>query len=160
MTEQNSDQDAGILRVTKEFSFEMAHALWNHDGPCRNIHGHSYRLYVTVRGRTVQDTGNSKLGMVIDFSDLKDVVTKEVIDYFDHSVVINSQDERPVVAGLKNEFEKVHVVNYQPTCENLVLRMAERIAKVLPGDIELYSLRLRETATSSAAWHASDNQRT
>jgi len=70
------------IRVTKEFTFEMAHALWNYDGPCRNIHGHSYKLYVTVFGNTLLDNTSTKLGMVMDFSELKKIVKKYVIDYF------------------------------------------------------------------------------
>ena len=41
---------ASVIRVTKEFSSEMSHVLWNYDGPCRNVHGHSYRLFVTISG--------------------------------------------------------------------------------------------------------------
>ena len=65
---------ASIIRVTKEFSFEMAHALWNYDGPCRNVHGHSYRLFVTLYGKPLEEQDNPKNGMVIDFSDLKRIV--------------------------------------------------------------------------------------
>ncbi len=68
-----------IIRVTKEFPFEMAHALWNYDGPCRNVHGHSYRLFVTLSGKPPIDVeGNPKNGMVIDFSDLKSIVKKRL----------------------------------------------------------------------------------
>ena len=55
------------IRVTKEFSFEMAHVLEGYDGPCREIHGHSYRLFVTVAGTPCDDPANPKYGMVIDF---------------------------------------------------------------------------------------------
>jgi 6-pyruvoyltetrahydropterin/6-carboxytetrahydropterin synthase len=65
-----------IIRVTKEFSFEMAHALWNYDGPCRNVHGHSYRLFVTLTGTPAIDQQNPKNGMVIDFTDNKNIVKK------------------------------------------------------------------------------------
>ena len=80
---------ASVIRVTKEFSFEMAHALWNYDGPCRNVHGHSYRLFVTLYGIPVEEQDNPKNGMVIDFSDLKKIVKKEIVDVFDHSVVVS-----------------------------------------------------------------------
>jgi len=60
-----------LIRVTKEFSFEMAHVLWNYDGPCKNVHGHSYRLFVTLSGFPVDNQENPKNGMVIDFGDLK-----------------------------------------------------------------------------------------
>ena len=50
-----------VIRVTKSFSFEMAHALWNYDGPCKNIHGHSYKLFVTVKGGASENTESTKL---------------------------------------------------------------------------------------------------
>ena len=57
-----------VIRVTKEFTFEAAHALYNYDGQCSNIHGHSYRLFVTVKGSPVSDINHPKNGMVMDFS--------------------------------------------------------------------------------------------
>ena len=135
----------------------MAHALWNYDGPCRNIHGHSYSLYVTVIGKTSQDSNSTKLGMVMDFSDLKKIVRETVVDVFDHSVVISSRASQPEISRVEQMFDKYYVVDYQPTCENLVTDMASRIQQSLPGHISLFSLRLVETATSWAEWHASDN---
>jgi len=60
-----------LIRITKEFKFEMAHALKGYDGPCKNIHGHSYELMVTILGYPVVDESSPKLGMVMDFGDLK-----------------------------------------------------------------------------------------
>lgn len=135
----------------------MAHALWNYDGPCRNIHGHSYQLYVTVIGDTNLDPGNPKLGMVMDFTDLKKIVKDSVVDVFDHSVVISSRASQPEIQRVEQMFDKFYIVDYQPTCENLVCDMASRIKSMLPGNILLFSLRLVETATSYAEWFASDN---
>ena len=146
-----------VIRVTRKFTFEMAHALWQYDGPCRNIHGHSYKLYVTVQGKTNEDISNTKLGMVLDFSDLKEIVNREVVDYFDHSVTISSRAGKPKIDHAKEMFEKFYVVDYQPTCENLVLNMSDRIKKNLPGHLKLFSLKLCETATSFAEWFAEDN---
>jgi 6-pyruvoyltetrahydropterin/6-carboxytetrahydropterin synthase len=146
------------IRVTKSFTFEMAHALWNYDGPCRNIHGHSYQLHVTVYGQPSKDTDNTKLGMVMDFSDLKRVVNQYVVGVFDHSVVISSRASQPDIERVEQMFEKFYVVDFQPTCENMVIDMAERIRTRLPDHVSLYSLRLVETATSYAEWFAADNQ--
>jgi 6-pyruvoyltetrahydropterin/6-carboxytetrahydropterin synthase len=145
------------IRVTKRFTFEMAHALWNYDGPCRNIHGHSYQLYVTVYGQPSKDLDNTKLGMVIDFSDIKKIVNQCVVDYFDHSVVLSSRASQPDIERVEQMFEKFYVVEYQPTCENLVIDMAKKIQTRLPAHVSLYSLRLVETATSYAEWFAADN---
>ncbi len=135
----------------------MAHALWNYDGPCRNIHGHSYQLYVTVYGQPSKDINNTKLGMVMDFSDLKKIVNQYVVGYFDHSVVISSRASQPDIERVEQMFEKFYVVDFQPTCENLVIDMAERIRTRLPDHVSLFSLRLVETATSYAEWFAADN---
>jgi 6-pyruvoyltetrahydropterin/6-carboxytetrahydropterin synthase len=149
---------ATIIRVTKEFSFEMAHALWNYDGPCRNVHGHSYRLFVTLSGNPLEDKYNSKNGMVIDFNDLKEMVQKEIITVFDHTVTLPGNYNLDKIESLKAIFGNTVVVDYQPTCENLVSDFASRIKKRLPENIRLHSLKLYETASSFAEWHASDNE--
>jgi 6-pyruvoyltetrahydropterin/6-carboxytetrahydropterin synthase len=149
---------ATIIRVTKEFPFEMSHVLWNYDGPCRNVHGHSYRLFVTISGVPVNDTGNPKNGMVMDFTDLKSIVKDEIVSVFDHAVVIGRHFEREKTEMFVKMFGNTVLVDYQPTCENLVADFAVRITKFLPGNIKLHSLKLYETATSFAEWFASDNQ--
>jgi len=82
------------IRLTKEFNFEMAHALWNYDGLCKNIHGHSYKLLVTVIGEAITDKKNPKLGMVMDFSDLKQIVKKEITEKYDHSIVLSKDAQQ------------------------------------------------------------------
>lgn len=147
-----------VIRVTKEFPFEMAHVLWNYDGPCKNVHGHSYRLFVTLKGVPAEDTINPKNGMVIDFSDLKGIIKKEIIDIFDHSVVLSDSIDVKKSNQFRELFGNTVLVKYQPTCENLVADFAGRIAKYIPVNIKLHSLRLYETATSYAEWFASDNE--
>lgn len=145
------------IRVSKEFSFEMAHALWNYDGPCKNVHGHSYRLFVSLIGEPISDTANTKLGMVIDFGDLKKIVNREIVDKFDHTVLVSSKVAENRLEALNSMFGNVMVVDYQPTCELLIEDIAQRIIPHLPGGVSLHSLKLYETATSYAEWFASDN---
>jgi 6-pyruvoyltetrahydropterin/6-carboxytetrahydropterin synthase len=147
-----------LIRVTKEFTFEMAHALWNYDGPCKNVHGHSYRLFVTLSGIPVDEPGNPKNGMVIDFTDLKSIVKKEIVDIFDHAVTVSRQFDKGKMEMFTKMFGNTVLVDYQPTCENLVSDFANRITRRLPPGIKLHSLKLYETATSFAEWFASDNQ--
>jgi len=149
---------ASVIRVTKEFTFEMAHALWNYDGPCRNVHGHSYRLFVTLSGIPVNEPDNPKNGMVIDFSDLKSIVKKEIVNVFDHAVAVSKQFDKEKMEMCTKMFGNTVLVDYQPTCENLVSDFAGRISKLLPSGIKLHSLKLYETATSFAEWYASDNE--
>jgi len=148
---------ASVIRVTKEFGFEMAHVLWNYDGPCRNVHGHSYRLFVTLTGTPVDDPENPKNGMVIDFTDLKRIVKKEIVTVFDHAVVVNKRYDKEKSEAFVKLFGNTVFVDYQPTCENLITDFAERIIRQLPSGMKLHSLKLYETATSYAEWFASDN---
>lgn len=145
------------VRVTKEFGFEMAHALWNYDGPCRNVHGHSYRLFVTVIGEPIKNQTDPKHGMVIDFGDLKKIVKATIINKFDHSVVVSKEAPHHLLQNIEQMFEKYDVMDYQPTCENLVVDFAGRLMEKLPENLKLFSLRLVETATSYAEWYAEDN---
>ena len=146
------------IRVTKEFSFEMAHALRNYNGPCRNVHGHSYRLFVTLSGTPVKDADDPTNGMVMDFTDLKYIVKTEIISIFDHSVTISDNYDKEKLEVFRKMFENIIIVDYQPTCENLVTDFAFRLKQKLPEKVRLHSLRLYETATSYAEWFASDNE--
>ena len=146
------------IRLTKEFSFESAHALDGYDGLCREIHGHSYRLFVTIKGEPVSEEGNPKLGMVMDFGDLKRIVNGEIVDRLDHSFVLrDSAQNTELLNALGTKFNKIVLVDYQPTCENMLADFAARLQKALQANVELYSLRLHETATSYAEWHCDDN---
>ena len=147
------------IRITKQFSFETGHALHGYDGKCKNIHGHSYRLDVTVIGKPVADESNPKCGMVIDFSDLKKIAKDEIVDVFDHATVFNKDTPHLELAMLlKSKGHNVLLVDYQPTTEMMVIDFAEKIKKRLPNNIKLHALKLQETATSFAEWFANDNE--
>lgn len=146
-----------VIRLTKEFSFEAAHALGGYDGPCREIHGHSYRLFVTVKGRPSTDAGDPKQGMVIDFGLLKRIVNEEVVARFDHALVLRTTTDRALLEQLAARFDNLVTVDYQPTCENMLDDFARRIARRLPAGVTLHALRLHETATSYAEWFAGEN---
>lgn len=146
------------IRITKKFEFEAGHALFGYDGKCKNLHGHSYKLFVTVIGEPIHDTDNVKNGMVIDFGDLKKIVKNEIIEIFDHAMVFNAKSPHLEVAQeLKNKGHQIILVDYQPTSENMVIDFAQRIQQYLPENISLFSLRLQETESSYAEWFASDN---
>jgi 6-pyruvoyltetrahydropterin/6-carboxytetrahydropterin synthase len=147
------------IRITKQFSFETGHALYGYDGKCKNVHGHSYKLSVTVIGKPISDNSNVKFGMVIDFSDLKKIVKEEIVDVFDHATVFNKNTPHvELAAELKNRGHHVILVDYQPTSENMVTDFAQKIKNRLPADIKLHSLKLQETDTSFAEWYTSDNE--
>jgi 6-pyruvoyltetrahydropterin/6-carboxytetrahydropterin synthase len=146
------------IRITKQFSFETGHALYGYDGKCRNVHGHSYKLSVTVIGSPIADTNHVKYGMVIDFGDLKAIVKEEIVNVFDHATVFNKNTPHVELAKeLEDRGHNVLLVDYQPTSEMMVIDFAEKIKARLPENIRLHSLKLQETATSYAEWYADEN---
>ncbi|MBO5672168.1 MAG: 6-carboxytetrahydropterin synthase [Alistipes sp.] len=147
-----------VIRLTKEFSFEAAHALEGYDGRCREIHGHSYRLYITIKGEPINDPDSPKYGMVMDFGALKRIVNEQIIDRLDHSFMMRRTPEaEQIAAEIGSRFQRVILTDYQPTTENLLSDFAERLLGALPEDVELCKLKLHETATSFGEWYASDN---
>ncbi|WP_435135947.1 6-pyruvoyl trahydropterin synthase family protein [Formosa sp. A9] len=146
------------IRITKQFTFETGHALYGYDGKCKNVHGHSYKLSVTVIGTPITDNSNVKFGMVIDFGDLKKIVKHEIVDVFDHATVFNKNTPHVELAKeLETRGHNVLLVDYQPTSEMMVIDFAKKIQQHLPEHIQLHALKLQETESSFAEWYAADN---
>ena len=146
-----------IIRLTKIFHFEMAHALYGYDGACKNIHGHSYQLLVTIKGKPVSDDTHYKNGMVLDFSVLKAIVKSTIIDELDHALALNANSPHKELKEKNHLFGRIILLPYQPTCENLLIDFSERIKKQLPENIKLHALKLKETPSSYAEWFEEDN---
>ena len=148
-----------MIRLTREFAFESAHALGGYDGPCREIHGHSYRLFVTVCGEPNRRAGDAKEGMVMDFGELKRIVNEQIVAQMDHSLVLRRDPRGQQLAATLADhgFDNIVLTDYQPTCENLLYDFAARLRGALPEGVSLHSLRLHETASSCAEWFAADN---
>ena len=140
-----------LLRLTKQFTFEMAHALPDYQGKCHNIHGHSYKLYVTVEGENPPAEGSPTNGMVMDFHAIKQLVEDRIIQHFDHALVLPRRDG---VADRQNNLggfdARIIWVDFPPTTENLLIHFAGLLAGCLPVGTRLYSLKLFETETSCA----------
>ena len=144
-----------VLRITKEFRFEGAHALPGYDGKCRNIHGHSYLMYVTVKGENLNGTNSPKEGMVVDFKQLKAIVNENIVDVLDHALIMHAAS--PLSQELAQAYPNVIMVDFQPSTENLICWFAQVLSGKLPQGVELFSIKLYETAGSFAEWYASDN---
>ncbi len=136
----------------------MAHALKGHDGPCKHIHGHSYVLYVTLIGTPVSDPASPELGMIIDFGKLKKIVRENIVDEFDHAMALSKEYAKEIFDNQDELFHKLILLDYQPTCENLLSDFASRIQSGLPKTVSLHSMKLWETVTAYAEWFASDNE--
>ncbi|MDD2290167.1 MAG: 6-carboxytetrahydropterin synthase [Bacteroidales bacterium] len=138
------------LHITREFRFEGAHALTHYDGKCRHIHGHSYRLMVTVKGEPSLVPGDPKSGMIMDFNDLKKIVTRYIIEPLDHSLML--RQDAPLSRELAQHYDNVIIFDFQPTCEQLVLHIARILEPVITPPNRLHRVRLYETPTSFAEW--------
>jgi 6-pyruvoyltetrahydropterin/6-carboxytetrahydropterin synthase len=112
---------------------------------------------VTVTGVPVLDISSTKLGMVMDFGDLKNIVREYIIDEFDHALVLNITSASDFTPDAEM-FGRTILVNYQPTSENMLIDFVERLRNHLPANVKLHHLLLRETVTSYAEWFASDNE--
>jgi 6-pyruvoyltetrahydropterin/6-carboxytetrahydropterin synthase len=135
----------------------MAHVLLNYPGKCKNIHGHTYKLEVTVKGVPCNEEHSPKKGMLIDFSDFKNLIQSEIIAIWDHALMIHQNSDSVLLSALKNNYEKIIAVPFQPTTENMICELATIIKNILPSDLQLFSLRLYETEKSFAELYASEN---
>ncbi len=146
------------IRITKAYKFDMAHALPGHDGLCSNIHGHSYELLVTLIGEPISDPESPKYGMVIDFKDLKTIIKGLIVDELDHSMVLRKDTPEDLLSAMQKHYERIVLVDYQPTSENMIIDFANRIKAALPENVKLHHLKLWETVTSYTEWFAGDNE--
>ena len=149
----------GTISITGIFNFEMAHQLNGHDGLCKNIHGHSYKLVVSVKGIAIDEEGNPKNGMIIDFSDLKALVKGKILDVFDHALIIkkSGQSEELKKSLRAIGSNKTVLFEKQPTCENILSYMVDTLIANVPENIQLLRVRLWETANTFAEWKSSDS---
>lgn len=128
----------------------MAHAIHGYAGACKNIHGHSYELEVTVSGCTTKDEYILAPGFIIDFKELKQLVTDSIIRMIDHKLVL-SQDyiaEHPSIRSQEN----LVMLGAEPTAENLLIHFQQILLQALPSGSKLVELKLYETKDSFARW--------
>jgi len=139
-----------MIQVTKIFRFETAHAIHGYNGHCRNIHGHSYVLHVTVGSDTDDVAYLPKPGFVIDFKDLKKIVNRIIVEQLDHRLILSTDflAEHPHTAASEN----LIVWEMEPTAENILLYVRNVLLAELPADIRLRKLKIYETSDSYAEW--------
>lgn len=145
------------IRITKRFNFETAHALLGYKGACRNLHGHSYVLEVTVKGHVTHSTGLED-GFVVDFSILKKIVNELIVEVLDHALILQETHSDFLKEALLKSFPKVIFVPFPPTTENFIAWIYDRLKDHMPKGVELCRLMLRETDTSFAELLIEDNK--
>jgi len=133
------------ISVCKIFTFDAAHQLVGHKGKCANLHGHTYKLEVVLKGTTVKDEGVSDEGFLIDFSDLKKLVKERIIDQLDHAFLATGNEV--VLETLKLSNSKVTLLGFRTTVENLSSYICHEIKR---AGLPVYSVKLWETPTSWA----------
>ena len=142
------------IRITKEFDFEAAHALDGYSGKCQDIHGHSYHLEMTFIGTPKSEIGLSDCGMVVDFGDIKKIVKTQILPLFDHRLILRKDTRFKEIESIN---ERIRLVDYQPTCENMLIEIVEILKRNEPKGAKLVKGFLRETANSFAEWRQEDN---
>ena len=143
------------VRITKQFNFEAAHALDGYEGKCKDIHGHSYHLKVTFLGKPKNDNELSDCGMVVDFGEVKKVVKTYILPIFDHRLILRKDTRFQEIAPIN---ERIRLVDYQPTCENMLIEIIDILRSQEPKGVKLVKGFLRETANSYAEWLIEDNK--
>ncbi len=139
-----------MIRLTKIFHFETAHAIHGYIGACKNVHGHSYELHVTVAAPNSETTFIPAPGFLIDFKDIKRIVKAAIVEKFDHKLILSSSfvKENPSFVSQDN----LLIWEAEPTAENILLYVVQVMQKELPDSIRLAHLKLYETKDSYAEW--------
>ena len=135
-----------MTTVTKTVRFDAAHVLTNHEGLCKNHHGHTYRVDVSV------SCGDGMPGdMVMDFKELKRIANETICDRFDHAFMYNtsSPGETEIAAVVERNGMRTVPIPFRSTAENLAKLFFAELEKKIAG---LSSVRVWETQDSSAEY--------
>lgn len=146
-----------MLEITKEFTFDSAHMLPNHEGKCRNLHGHTYKLQITITSRGIVSQGPEE-GMLIDFGNLSRIIKESVVEPWDHAFLCNTTSNNAFEKELEDLClrykKKIVLLDYEPTAELMVLKIRDILQKAMaPTRVYPSRIRLYETPTSYAEWH-------
>ncbi|WP_137718579.1 6-carboxytetrahydropterin synthase QueD [Methylobacillus flagellatus] len=142
------------MHITTRLEFDAGHRIPCHKSQCRNLHGHRYAIEITLSGDIIQQEGASENGMVMDFSDVKAIARRAVVDVWDHAFLVYKDDHtvRSFLDTLPDH--KTVVMNTVPTAENMAAE-AFRILQAEYQDtygnhLKLERVRLYETPNSWA----------
>lgn len=130
-----SQETTQLVRIAKDFHWEMGHRLPFHNGGCRNIHGHSYRMRVTIEGEL------DEYGMVMDYFDMKQVIDP-LVESLDHAFLCD-EDDKAMIAFLTEHSMKHLVVPFYTTAENLAQWFLNAISILLRGATNIHTLTVR-----------------
>ena len=141
-----------MITVQKTISWDMGHRLPYHDHKCRNPHGHRYELDLFLTGPVCQISQNPKEGMLIDFTDLSQIMKDCIYKPFDHCFIFDKKDRIMSSFYTLNPDFKHIAVDFVPTAENLVVYCYERLSPQIKAPLKIEKLILRESPHSSATY--------
>ena len=138
------------MQITRRLEFDAGHRIPFHDSLCKNVHGHRYRLEVTVEGEIQPARGDSNDGMVLDFGRVKEIMNDLVVSQWDHSFLVWDQDSKMLQSlRILGSHHRTIILPCVPTAENLATLIFERletkIDEVFENDLKLFRVRLYET---------------
>lgn len=145
-----------MVTITKTIEWDMGHRVPNHKSKCRNLHGHRYRMELTLAGEINATSGDSSEGMVFDFGDIKRLMTEKIHDVLDHGFMIYERDEILVrfFDSVKEQNFRMLQVPFIPTAENIARWCYVQLADSFPGAVGIVSVRIYETPNSWAEYIA------
>jgi 6-pyruvoyltetrahydropterin/6-carboxytetrahydropterin synthase len=136
-----------MLTITRKLEFDAGHRIPDHNSQCRNLHGHRYALHITLTGSVVEQDGRPDKGMIMDFSDIKELANKHLVDQWDHAFLVYENDNavRQFLDTLPNH--KTVVLDRVPTVENLAQIAFDKLKGVFHNetDLRLIKVTLYET---------------
>ena len=136
-----------MLTITRKLEFDAGHRIPDHHSQCRNLHGHRYALHLTLAGTVVTEKGRSDKGMIMDFSDIKELANRHLIDQWDHAFLVYENDAavRQFLETLPGH--KTVVLDRVPTVENLAQIAFDRLKRIFQEEtgLRLVKVTLYET---------------
>ena len=109
------------MLITRRLEFDSGHRIPNHKSQCRHLHGHRYAIEVTLSGKIIETEGASDQGMVMDYSDVKDIAKRKLVDLWDHAFLAYQNDHDLLDFLNSIPGHKTVVLDKPPTAENLAL---------------------------------------
>lgn len=133
-----------MFQVSRQIDFCYGHRLLNYDGKCKYLHGHNGRAVITIAGENLDERG-----MVLDFSDIKKVVSQWIDDNLDHRMILHEND--PAVEFMKAQGEPLYLIPENPTAENIAKLIFEFTAE---SGFPVTEVKLWETRNCYATYSA------
>ncbi len=144
------------MLITRRLEFDSGHRIPNHKSQCRHLHGHRYAIEITLSGKVVDTEGASDQGMVMDYSDVKVIAKREIVDLWDHAFLVWEQDRKVLEFLQSIPGHKTVVLGTPPTAENLARIAFEKLESAYrETGLELAMVRLYETPNNWADAHPS-----